>query len=206
MDIFINSTYTGSMEGYRLLRMENGSFHEIDSPDDLNPAVYQFFSEDLFKALWVDLPYAYNSAPVNGFFGCKGITGTFNNGKSGVIDFAIYADDNELKALANLTQLCLSNYVEFCALLFKDICIENGTYIASADTLIEHIFALPQKKKLKFCNNPDGNYCSAEDVFHLAVCIGSTVRAAEQLSQMCCFAVNESKLIDEKHFMKSVWR
>lgn len=206
MEIFINSTYSGSMEGYRLLRMGEGSFYEIESPDEINPSVLQFFSEDLFKALWVDLPVVENGAPAGGFFGVKEIHGTFSSGKNGVINIAFYAAQGELNVLTQLVRICLSNYAAFCSLLFQEVHIENGAYTASAASLLQRIAVLPERKKLKFCRNIDGRYSSAEDVFHFAVCMGSTGRAAEQLSQMCRFTVRESKMTDEKNFMKSVWR
>lgn len=206
MEIFINSTYSGSPEGYRLLRMGEGSFHEIDSPDELDPSVLRFFSEDLFRALWVDLPSAENSAPYGGFFGIKEIHGAFDNGKSGVINVAFYAAQDELTELSQLVSLCLSNYAAFCSLLFSVVHIENGVYTASSESLLQGIGGFPERKKLRFCRNIDGEYSSAEDVFHFAVCMGSTDRAAEQLSQMCCFPVKKSKLTDEKTYIKTVGR
>lgn len=185
MDIFINSTFAQSMQGYRLMRMGDDAFGDIRSVDELLPQVYSFFSEDLFKGVWcetADEKDLFFPRPTGSYLGLKGFSGLFDNQKKGVVNIVFCAAADEIFMLAMLAKKILGNYSGFSNLIFKSFHVDAaGNYFGDKQAFLRAVQELPSDEFPEFVANTGFACRTARDLLHFAVCVGSPERALDQL-------------------------
>lgn len=202
MDIFINSTFAQSMRGYRLMRMCDNGFLDISSVNEVPAQIYNFFNEDLFKAIWCEISdekELFSPMPTGSFFGIKGFCDVFNNKKNGIVNIAFYADADEIFMLADIVNKILCNYNDFSDLIFRSFHIDSaGDYSVDKHEFLHELESLKSGDFPKFTVNTRFAYHTARDFLHFAVCMGSRERALTQLpgKRFRC----PKCMIDEKEF------
>ena len=178
MELFINSTFAQSVRGHRLMWLaSDGRFYDVTSREMLGEDLFDFFSEDLFKAIWYD-----KTEPQTGvlysYLGAKRLWGNFNNGKNGVIDIAVRLAGEETALSEDIALPVLGSLNSFSDLLFRFVSVDAaGDYSLDFEHFIEAFRQLPACDALPFVNTD-----SYPDMLHTAVCMGSMSRAYGQLS------------------------
>lgn len=128
MDIYFYCTYEHSMTGF---------FPTYLTPNGLIPAdgsggvempqnVWDFFSFDRFKLIWREYSgggKAFLPTPEHGMIGIRRIEGDFG-GRSGVINIAVTAGEEELRQLENAVAVMIGAYADFLQMLLR--CISVG--------------------------------------------------------------------------------
>lgn len=208
MEIFINSTYAQSFRGYRLMRMTDEGFDEIMSAAEIPKPVYNFFTEDLFKIIWCEISDEGKHGtpvPTGSYLGIKGFTGTFNNGKNGIVDIAFYADAFEIFMLARIAKAILGSFSSVSELIFHAVGIDTtGNYIADKNEFLNLFTEIPLGEYPEFIANTSFNYRSHRDLLHLAVCIGSRERAICALSMKGKMSKNVRGIITAQDFSEYI--
>lgn len=204
MDIFINSTFAQSVLGFRLMRMSDSKLVDISSVDEMPSSVYEFFSEDLFKAIWLETDAGnafFSPLPTGSYLGLKGFCGVFDNKRTGIVDIAFHVNEDEIFMLADIANKILCNYIGFSDLIFQSIHIDSaGDYYADKSEFLESIEWLKGGDFPEFVANTGFSYRTVRDMLHLAVCIGSQERALKQLSSGFPMLRHPKCMIDEKEF------
>ena len=198
MEVFINSTFEQSVKGFRLMKLEeNGSFRDIVSVDSIDSQLYDFFSEDLFSFLICDLA---SDGPMSSArcLGIRGMTGMFNNGKRGVIDFGLTCSAGEWSVLDEFLVCYLQNRSALEEALFQAVSVDqNGDYSFRKDEFFNALKASSAENSIPDAFLPRHQKMLRHPPYFVCVCSSSKERAAQYLSGLYHCKIKEKLLLDQ---------
>ncbi len=157
MKVYFYCSYEHSVKGFFPLCVTEDGVTPCEG--DVDKDVWDFFSYDRFKVLWREFPEKKGvklfPEPEKSIFGIRGLNGNIS-GRSGVVNMAIAADQDELGSMEKIALSILDCYEEFTKMIFSFVSIggEAG-YDVDKERLFGYLKELKVSKETKSGKSKD---------------------------------------------------
>ena len=212
MEIYFYCNYTNSGPGFCLKRLEGDGAVPVtlsDTAGKQEKLTDSFFSFDRFRVLWQEIAAdegkIFSPEPEMSFFGIRGIHGEIS-GVSGVVNFAMIADEDELDYMESLATGILSDIGGFCRGVFPFITADrNEGYRVDAPAFMEYLSVFAQKSADREIPFYIGKGMStAKDLLRFGVYTGSADEAVSDMGPFWLWLKKPKQLISEEQFKSIV--
>ncbi len=192
MEVYLYCSYANSRRGFVMTRLEERELAPAGLAEATGAGqqmVYRFFTYDVFRALWLEFPES-GRLPLlpqadGGMFGIRGLRGEISQ-RTGVINFALLADRQELERLERMAAGILADPEGFALALCGCLSV-GGTCGYQADgqkvwELLEQVAAQPVPAALReYLDRQSQRVYTSRDLLRLAVYTGQWEQAVECL-------------------------